>query len=160
MGFAPKCSCNNSIETRFSQAEIEKCAAPPTPEANFQIRATSNEGKQKYKKSDFSLMWKSGHHRMCGNPYARVTIWASHSVPSVPPVDEKIKVAMTVTDAAIRKYMEFATLNVESKILDQKQLFIEKGSKSAFGHLGRPPGPKQYKTLILVKYPNGQKGSR
>ena len=79
---------------------------------------------------------------MCGNPYARVTILASHSVASVPPVDEKIDVAMTVTDAAIQKYIEFATPNAESEILDQKQLFIEKGSKSAFGHLGRPPGPK------------------
>ena len=87
-------------------------------------------------------MWESGRHGMCGNPYARVTILASHSVPSVPPVDEKINVAMTVTDAAIRKYIEFATPNAESEILDQKQLFIEKRSKSAFGHLGRPPGPK------------------
>ena len=79
---------------------------------------------------------------MCGNTYAGVTILASHSVPSVPPVDEKINVAKTVTDAAIRKYIEFATPNAESKILDQKQLFIGKGSKGAFGHLGRPPGPK------------------
>ena len=87
-------------------------------------------------------MWKSGHRRMCGNLYARVTILASHSVPSVPPVDEKINVAMTFRDAAIRKCMEFATPNAKSEILDQEQLFIEKGSKSAFGHLGRPPGPK------------------
>ena len=75
------------------------------------------------------------------NLYARVTILASHSVASVPPVDEKINVAMTVTDAAIQKYMEFATPNAESEILAQKPLFI-KGSTSAFGPLGRPPGPK------------------
>ena len=87
-------------------------------------------------------MWKSGRHKMCGNPYARVTILASYSVPAVPPVDEKNYVAMTVTDAAIQKYIEFATPNAESEILDQKQLFIEKESKSAFGPLGRPPGPK------------------
>ena len=35
-------------------------------------------------------------------------------------------VAMTVTDAAIRKDIEFATPNAESEILDQKQLLIEK----------------------------------
>ena len=56
-------------------------------------------------------MWKSGRHGMCGNPYARVTILASYSVPAVPPVDEKNEVAMTVTDAAIRKSKEFATPN-------------------------------------------------
>ena len=87
-------------------------------------------------------MWKSGRHGMCGNPYARVIILASHSVPAVPPVDEKNYVAMTVTDGAIRKYTEFATPNAESEILDQRPLIIEKRSKSAFGHLGRPPGPK------------------
>ena len=87
-------------------------------------------------------MWKSGHHRMCGNPYARVTILASHSVPSVPPVDEKINVAMTVTDAANPKSKEFATPNAVSELLDRKQIFIKKGRSEAFGRLGRPGGPK------------------
>ena len=83
-------------------------------------------------------MWKSGHRRMCGNPYARVTILASHSVASIPAVDEKIDVAMTVTDAAIQKYIEFATPNAESEKLDQKQLFIQKCKKSVFW----PHGPQ------------------
>ena len=72
-------------------------------------------------------MWKSGHHRMCGNHHARVTILASHSVPAVPPADEKNYVAMAVTEAAIRKNTELATPNAVSKLLDQKQVFIKKG---------------------------------
>ena len=72
-------------------------------------------------------MWKSGRHKMCGNPYARVTFWSSHSVPAVPRVDEKNEIAMTVTEAANRKSIEFATPNAVSELLDRKQVFIKKG---------------------------------
>ena len=68
-------------------------------------------------------MWKSGHH----DHGARVTILASHSVPAVPPLDEKNYVAMTVTGAAIRKIIEFATPNAVSELLDQNKVFIKKG---------------------------------
>ena len=56
-----------------------------------------------------------------------MTFLSSHSVLLVPPVDEKNEVAMTVTDAANRKSIEFATPNAVSEVLDQKHVFIKKG---------------------------------
>ena len=57
--------------------------------SEFPDSSDFERGKVEVQKSDFSLMWKSGRHKMCGNPQARVTFLSSHSVLLVPPVDEK-----------------------------------------------------------------------
>ena len=67
-------------------------------------------------------MWKSGHHGMCENPYARVTILPSGSKASGGAMDVKIDLAKTVADEAMQKDIEFPEPNAESVICKQNPL--------------------------------------
>ena len=69
---------------------------------------------------------------MCENPYAGVRILPLNSMASVGPMDEKVDVAKSFANVAVRKYIQFATPNEESELWALNTLFIEKMQKLDF----------------------------
>ena len=51
--FALKCMCDDRAGAEVSDAQIGKSVAPPTPQANFQFRAGSDQGEVKVLKTAF-----------------------------------------------------------------------------------------------------------